>query len=106
MSFIKFDFGDFVDSSRELQWINQSDGTWLDTESHTFQTFGTYQPQIVLTNNVSLLGLHLSLEVEQCVTGFRVNYTSPEYEFFTTHPTYFPVSVYNQFFQSMEEYIQ
>ena len=84
MGIAEYDFGDLTRANRSITWVEQPDGSFLDTQQHTFTRYGTYSTKLVLKNNVSSLTLYVTIEIEQCVENFGVLYLSSEYVCKTT----------------------
>ena len=81
LNFLEIDFNDSETLTRDLafQVSEEDEGIYVALESHKYKSYGTYYPRVVLTNNVSRLELNLRVEVEQCVSGFKIGITSERY---------------------------
>ena len=75
MGFMLFDFNDSETFTRLVDFKEISDRWFLDIQNHTYKSYGTYYPKLVLKNNISEVEHNFSLEVEQCVNDFQIGFT-------------------------------
>ena len=76
MGFLEIDYNDGETLIRELDFQEHVGGVFLDMQSHTYESYGTYYPRILLKNNVSQMEMNFTIEVEQCVNGLKIDLTS------------------------------
>ena len=80
MGFVFFDFNDSETFTRLVDFKVSSEDKFLDFQIHTYKSYGTYYPKLVLTNNISEEEHEFRIEVEQCITDFSIGLTTPAYE--------------------------
>ena len=76
MGFIFFDFNDSETITRLVGFKELSESKFLDFQYHTYKSYGTYYPKLLLTNNISEVSQGFRIEVEQCITDFTIGLTS------------------------------
>ena len=79
MGFLEIDFNDSETLRRELDFQANEDGYFMDAANHTYKSYGTYYPKIILRNNVSQVEMKFRIEVDQCVNNFEIGLTSSRY---------------------------
>jgi hypothetical protein len=80
MDYLAFDFEDGNQLTRSLKWdATHAPLYWRDTETHTYSSYGTFNPAVTFFNNVSRLVLSQRIELEECVGGFQVHFESARY---------------------------
>ena len=79
MGFVDYDFNDSQTLTRLVNFQEYSKEFGMDVQTHLYKSYGTYYPKIVLRNNISIIKMNLRLEVEQCVTDFKLDYEDKRY---------------------------
>lgn len=76
MSFLEINYNDGETLIRALDFQEDAEGVFVDMESHIYESYGTYYPRILLTNNISQIEMNYTIEAEQCVNGLKIDLTS------------------------------
>ena len=78
--FAEYTFNDSDTVKVPIIWtVQDNNQTYIHSISHIYSRFGTYYPQITLSNNVSLVRLQRTVIVEQCVRGLRLTLHKARY---------------------------
>ena len=80
MGFMSFDFNDTETLTRLVNFQNGFFGQFHELQLHTYKSYGTYYPKLVLTNNITEEEHDFLIEVEQCIRDFSIGLTTPAYE--------------------------
>ena len=83
MGFVIYDFNDSEILTRQVNFQEQPGEFGQDIQTHQYKSYGSYFPRIILTNNISQIELNLSLEVEQCVSDFKLHFENITYIVFS-----------------------
>ncbi len=79
MGFVDYDFNDSETLTRSVNFSANSDEIGLDIQTHLYNSYGTYYPKVILRNNISLVEINITVEVEQCVTDFKIEFEEKRY---------------------------